>query len=253
MKKIFSLLIVSICAVVALAQTPADTDSLITPYGISGGYFFSKENFRDVMPGGSTVIPLKDPDGNRLFGVYLPEGFTLDEKIVARAIPADRVRHSQRLLRDYDGRRPSTVGRYEGIGVEVGKPFVNFSYKDTDGNVWDNPRLAGRVYVINVWQRECGPCRREMPILSTWKEKFPEVVFLSASRHNTEEILPVIRQHNFTWTHLQEATDIVALVRQQGFPLTVVVDKDGIVRYAKVGASEENQAEALSTIQELSR
>lgn len=92
-----------------------------------------------------------------------------------------------------------------------------------------------------------------MPILSTWKEKFPDVVFLSASRHNTEEILPIVEQHNFTWTHLQEATNLVALVGLQGFPLTIVVDKDGIVRFAKVGATEENQAEAVSVIEELSR
>ena len=43
----------------------------------------------------------------------------------------------------------------------------------------------------------------------------------------------------------------MALVRQEGFPLTIVVDKNGIVRYAKVGASEENQAEAVAIIEEL--
>lgn len=60
-------------------------------------------------------------------------------------------------------------------------------------------------------------------------------------------------QTNFTWIHLQEASDLVALVRKEGFPLTIVVDKDGIVRFAKVGATEENQAEAVAVIEELSR
>ena len=91
-----------------------------------------------------------------------------------------------------------------------------------------------------------------MPILSQWKEKYPDVVFLSASRHNREEILPIAEKHNFTWTHLQDASDLVALVRQEGFPLTIVVDKEGIVRFAKVGASEENQSAALSIIEQLS-
>ncbi len=92
-----------------------------------------------------------------------------------------------------------------------------------------------------------------MPTLSEWKEKFPDVVFLSASRHNTEEILPIAQKHNFTWIHLQEAMNIVALVGMQGFPLTIVVDAEGIVRYAKVGASEENQAEAVAVIEELTK
>ena len=92
-----------------------------------------------------------------------------------------------------------------------------------------------------------------MPIPSEWKEHFPNVTFLSASRHNREEILPIISLHKFTWTHLQKATDLVALVRQSSFPLTIVVDKQGIVRFAKIGASEENQAQAVAIIEKLSR
>ena len=161
--------------------------------------------------------------------------------------------YADKLLRDYNGRKPQTVAVYEGIGVKVGEPFLEFEYSDINGNVWNNNILKGKVFVLNLWQSECGPCRREMPILSEWKTRFPDVVFLSASRHNKEEILPIVERHNFTWTHLQEATDLVALVRQEGFPLTIVVDKDGIVRFAKVGASEENQAEAVAVIEELSR
>lgn len=169
------------------------------------------------------------------------------------AIPAERVKFAKKLIRDYNGRKPQTVGVYQGIGAKVGEPLVKFEYSDIDGNVWNNEKLKNKIYVINIWQSECVPCRREMPILSEWKERFPDVVFLSASRHNREEILPIISQHQFTWTHLQEASDLVALVRQEGFPLTIVVDKNGIVRFAKVGASEENQAQAVAIIEELSR
>lgn len=249
MNKLLTTLIVILCSIVASAQE--QPDSFVTPFCISDGYFFAKENFRDVMPGGSTIAPMKDPDGNKLIGVYLPEGFSLDENIIAKAIPADKVKYAEKLLRDYNGRKPSILNKYEGIGVEVGKPFINFNYRDTSNKVWNNQSVAGKVYVINVWQSECGPCRGEMPILSIWKEKYPEVIFLSASRHNTDEIIPIVERHNFTWTHLQEASDIVALVGQQGFPLTIIVDNNGIVRFAKVGASEENQAEAESIIKDL--
>jgi len=168
-----------------------------------------------------------------------------------KAIPAERVKYAEKLLRDYNGRKPQAVAVYEGIGVTVGEPFVKFEYSDMEDNVWNNEKLKDKVYVINIWQSECGPCRREMPILSEWKERFPDVVFLSASRHNKEEIIPIAERHNFTWTHLQEASDLVALVGKQGFPLTIVVDKGGIVRFAKVGATEQNQAEAVAVIEEL--
>lgn len=250
--KSFFLIIVSvICANVSLAQNT--TDSLVQAAAIVDGLFFDKSApTNSLIPGGSTIAMLKDPDGQRIIAVYPPQGYTLDESVVAIAIPASRVKYAEQLLRQYDGRKPQTTTVYEGIGVTVGEPFINFEYSDTENHVWNNEKLKGKIYVINIWQSECGPCRREMPILSEWKNRFPNVAFLSASRHNKEEILPIIERHNFTWTHLQEASDIVALVRQQGFPLTVVVDKNGIVRFAKVGASEENQAEALSVIEELS-
>lgn len=243
-------------AIVSYLSTYAQTsnDSLVQAAAIVDGLFFDKSvPAKSLIPGGSTMAVFKDPDGGMVIGVYLPEGYVLDESKTAKAIPAERVKFAEKLLRDYNGRRPQTVAAYQGIGVAEGKPMVEFEYCDIDGNVWNNEKLKDKIYVINIWQSECGPCRREMPILSDWKNRFPNVTFLSASRHNKEEILAVTTQHKFTWTHLQEATDLVALVRQDGFPLTIVVDKNGIVKFAKVGASDENQAQAIATIEELLR
>ncbi len=249
--RVFLALIFSIVGCLSgFAQT--ENDSLVRAAVIVDGLFFDKSvPARSIMPGQSTIAPLKDPEGKMVMAVYLPSGYEIEASVINKAIPAERVMYAEKLLRDYEGRRPSTSTDYTGIGVKVGEPFIDFEYRDTDENVWNNENLKGKIFVINLWQTECGPCRREMPTLSEWKEMFPEVVFLSASRHNTEEILPIVKQHNFTWTHLQEAKDLVALVRHQGFPLTIVVDKTGIVRFAKVGASEENQAAAVSTIKEL--
>lgn len=252
MKYLISLLLIVISCIGIYAQTP--NDSLVNAAALVDGLFFDMSTpTKSIIPENSTMAVLNDPEGAMVLGVYLPEGFVLEESVKAKAIPAERVKHADKLLRDYNGRKPQAVAVYGGIGVKVGEPFVEFEYSDINGNTWNNNILKGKVFVVNLWQSECGPCRREMPILSEWKNRFPDVVFLSASRHNKEEILPIVEQHNFTWTHLQEATDLVALVRHEGFPLTIVVDKGGIVRFAKVGASEENQAEAVAVIEELSR
>ncbi len=252
MKILLSLVLSLIANVCIYAQT--SNDSIVRALAIVDGLFFDNSvSTQSLIPGESTLAVLKDPEGKMVMAVYLPKGYIMEESIVAKAIPAERIMYAKKLLRDYEGRKPQTTAGYTGIGVEVGKPFIEFEYRDTENNIWNNEKLKDKIYVINLWQTECGPCRREMPILSEWKERFPDVVFLSASRHNTEEILPIVMQHNFTWTHLQEATDLVALVRQQGFPLTIIVDKKGIVRFAKVGASEENQVEAVEVIEELSR
>lgn len=252
MKFITTILLSLVGCLSICAQAPSD--SFVKAAAIVDGLFFDNSMPSEkIIPGGSTITILKDPDGTAILGIYPPEGYVLDESTTAKAIPAERVRYAEKLLRDYNGRKPQTTDVYQGIGVEVGEPMTEFEYTDIDGNIWNNENIKDKIYVINIWQSECGPCRREMPILSEWKIRFPNVVFLSASRHNRDEILPIVTQHNFTWTHLQEATDLVALVRQEGFPLTIVVDKNGIVRFAKVGASEENQTEAVAVIEELSR
>lgn len=236
----------------ACAQVSAD--SLIKAAVIVEGLFFDKSvPAKSVIPGGSTMVVLNDPEGAMVVGAYLPEGYVLDESIRAKSIPAERVKFAEKLISDYNGRRPQSVAKYQGIGAKVGEPLIEFEYSDIDGNVWNNEKLKDKIYVINIWQAECGPCRREMPTLSKWKERYPDVIFLSASRHSKEEILPIVSEHQFTWTHLQCATNLVALVRQEGFPLTIVVDRKGIVRYAKVGASEENQAQAVAAVEDLSR
>lgn len=252
MKYITTILLSLVGCLSVYAQTL--DDNLVKAAAIVDGLFFDKSMpTKSIIPGGSTLSILRDPDGAKVLGVYLPEGYVLDESVKTQAIPAERVQYADKLLRDYNGHKPQAVGKYEGIGVKVGEPMIRFEYPDIDGNVWNNEKLKGKVYVINLWQTECGPCRREMPILSEWKERFPDVVFLSASRHNREEILPIVTRHKFTWTHLQEASDMVALVGQEGFPLTIVVDKSGTVRFAKVGASPENQSQAVSVIESLTR
>lgn len=252
MKYLFSILLSIISCLTIYAQT--SNDSLVQATAIVDGLFYDKSvPLKSLIPGESTMAVLKDPDGAMVIGVYLPKGYAVEESLITKAIPAERVKYAEKLLRDYNGRKPQTVATYQGIGVKVGEPMIKFEYSDTNNDIWNNEKLKDKVYVINLWQSECGPCRREMPILSEWKNNFTDVVFLSASRHNTEEILPIVQQHNFTWTHLQEASDLVALVGKEGFPLTIVVDKNGIVRFAKVGATEENQAAAYTVIEQLSR
>lgn len=167
--KFFILLLASVLSSVsALAQAP--TDSLVHATAIVNGLFFDKSApIKSLIPGGSSISMLKDPEGQRVMAVYLPQGFTLDGNIIKNAIPSDRVKYAEQLLRQYYDRKPQTTVVFDGIGVTVGEPFIGFEYKDTNNHVWNNKKLKGKVYVINVWQSECGPCRGEMPILSEWK------------------------------------------------------------------------------------
>ena len=125
-----------------------------------------------------------------------------------------------------------------------------FSEKDIDGHIWTNDSVKGRVMVLNLWYSGCGPCRAEMPELSTWKELLPNVMFFSATYHDAELAKKITDKHHFTWTHLVEAEDMMSWIGTEGFPLTIVVDKQGLVRYSVHGTSEVKRAELLAKIKE---
>ena len=131
-----------------------------------------------------------------------------------------------------------------------GEPFPQFSEKDMDGRTWTNDSVKGRVMVLNLWYSGCGPCRAEMPILSEWKNQLPGVMFFSATYHDAETAKRITDKHLFTWTHLIEAKDMMAWIGTEGFPLTIVVDKKGIVRHTVHGTNEDKRAELLAKIKE---
>ena len=53
-----------------------------------------------------------------------------------------------------------------------------------------------------------------------------------------------------TMMHLIEAKDMMAWIGTEGFPLTIVVDKKGIVRHAVHGTNEMKREELLAIIKD---
>jgi hypothetical protein len=63
----------------------------------------------------------------------------------------------------------------------------------------------------------------------------------------------ITEQDHFTWTHLIEARDMMSWIQGQGFPLTIVVDKQGIVRHLVHGTNSEKRAAILDCIRQLNQ
>ncbi len=55
-------------------------------------------------------------------------------------------------------------------------------------------------------------------------------------------------KRQFNWIHLVEDKTMMPWIGTKGFPFTIVVDKQGIVRYAVHGTSEQKRAEILDAI-----
>ena len=246
--------ITALFAIVAMAgqAQEARIDTIVPKFLINGYFFREMPKLPDVMP---SVTRLRDNEGNSVVAIGLD--VDLPKSVVRKAIPREQVHNADQFQNGVNMMRTMqelTQANVKADGTfyspKAGEHFPQFSEKDMDGRTWTNDSVRGRVMVLNLWYSGCGPCRAEMPELSTWKEKFPNVMFFSATYHDAEIVKRITDKHHFTWTHLVEAKDMMSWIGTEGFPFTVVVDKQGIVHYAVHGTSEEKRAELLEKIKE---
>ena len=246
--------ITALFAIVAMAgqAQEARIDTIVPKFLINGYFFREMPKLPDAMP---SVTRLKDNEGNSVVAIGLD--VDLPKSVVRKAIPRELVHNADqfqngvnmmRTMQDLTQANVKADGTF--YSPKAGEHFPQFSEKDMDGRTWTNDSVRGRVMVLNLWYSGCGPCRAEMPELSTWKEKFPNVMFFSATYHDAEIVKRITDKHHFTWTHLVEAKDMMSWIGTEGFPFTVVVDKQGIVRHAVHGTNETKREELLAKIKE---
>jgi thiol-disulfide isomerase/thioredoxin len=247
-------ILLTLAALVLLGVNAQETNKgTIIPKYLCNGYFFSE--MPELPEGSMSLIRLKDNEGNSIF--LLKINTELPAAVISKAIPLENVRNAEQFLNGEKMMATMTELTQAGVrddgsfySPSVGNPFPPFKETDMNGQIWTNDSVEGHVMVLNLWYSGCGPCRAEMPILSEWQEKYPDVMFLSATYHDAETAKKVTDKHHFTWIHLVNAKDMMSWIGTEGFPLTIVVDKKGIVRYAVHGTSEEKRSELLSKIEE---
>lgn len=127
--------------------------------------------------------------------------------------------------------------------VEVGRPAPAFDLPNIDGggNV-SLQSLKGKVVVIDFWASWCGPCIKAMPELDALQQHYGskgvQVVAISID----EELASArgkLKQGSHRFLPLHDADSAVAGRYGVGeaLPSTIVIDRQGTVRFAKIGGA----------------
>jgi thiol-disulfide isomerase/thioredoxin len=121
--------------------------------------------------------------------------------------------------------------------ISIGSKFPKFTAMDIEGQSWSNADVQGKVMVLNLWFTGCGPCRAEMPELSQWKDEMPDVMFFSATNEDAATARPVLEKVGFNWIPIVNDTQFREWIDSRGYPLTIVVDKTGVITHIEHGTS----------------
>ena len=131
--------------------------------------------------------------------------------------------------------------------VRVGdavKDFTLTTFNDeqhSDGQQIHLSDLRGKVALINFWASWCKPCEQEAPDLeAAWHFYQPggEVAFLGVDYVDTEpEARSYLAKFDITYPNGPDLGTRIsqAFNRQMGVPETYIIDRQGNMRYIKIG------------------
>lgn len=134
-----------------------------------------------------------------------------------------------------------------GKKIVVGQPAPPFTLKTFARETVTLADLRGQVVVLNMWATWCAPCKAEMPMMDS---------YFRANKGRGLRIFGVQTEDSVPPYRLKAVSDVLAYPLTLRFdggpyeafrsvPTSYVIDRAGIVRYAKAGTFNATTFHAL--------
>jgi peroxiredoxin len=138
-----------------------------------------------------------------------------------------------------------------------GQVAPDFALKSSSG---ENLRLSeyrGNVVMINFWATWCGPCRQEMPLLDELYKRYERVGFSLLGVNiddDSRRAMQMIEELGVSFPVLFDARkEVSELYEVEAMPVTVLVDREGNVRYVHHGYKPGYEDKYLDQVRSLLR
>ena len=139
----------------------------------------------------------------------------------------------------------------------LGQSAPDFALKSSSG---ENLRLSeyrGDVVMINFWATWCGPCRQEMPLLDELYTRYERVGFNLLGVNiddDSRRAMQMIDELGVNFPVLfDSAKEVSRLYEVDAMPVTVLVDREGQVRYVHHGYKPGYENKYLDQVRSLLR
>ncbi|MEA3063050.1 MAG: hypothetical protein QOJ94_2831 [Sphingomonadales bacterium] len=131
-----------------------------------------------------------------------------------------------------------------GAVATVGRPAPDATLSLLDKSRIKLSELKGKVVVINHWATWCGPCKAEMPMMSAFHRRYKDAGFEiygvttedSVEAYKLKKLSDLLSYH-LAWRMSGDGYPLI----DGGLPTSYVIDRAGIVRFAKSGAFDAQE------------
>jgi thiol-disulfide isomerase/thioredoxin len=108
------------------------------------------------------------------------------------------------------------------------------------GEALSSASLRGKVVLVNIWATWCLPCRAEMPFMQSTYERHRAagLVILGASvdRGDPATVRAFVTARDITYPiAIVDQTFIDAIGGVRGYPTSILIGRDGVVRHKVIG------------------
>lgn len=128
-----------------------------------------------------------------------------------------------------------------GVALDARQPAPRFYAKTLDGERLTNESLKGKVVLLQFWTTWCQYCRSDQDSLAAAAQEFKDKglvvvgVDVGESRKKVKQYLE--QSPRAGKIVLTEDTNLAALFAAKGFPLYILLDRDGKIAGKQEGAS----------------
>lgn len=147
----------------------------------------------------------------------------------------------------------SAVGSTSGVPAPAKVNFVapDLLLKNLQGDTVSLSDYRGKIVLVNNWATWCPPCKAEMPDLQAYYEKHAadDLALLAINAGDSAaDVVQFAEAYGLTFEVLLDPNNqAVRAFKNTGLPSTYLIDRDGTVRYAWLGALNQAALEEFVT------
>lgn len=136
----------------------------------------------------------------------------------------------------------------------IGEDFSMLNFTTTDDEELILSSLRGKVVFLNFWYKNCPPCIAEMEGLKYLHDKYKneDCVFIMITFEDLEVIQEIRKEYGLSYKMVSVARDTISSWGIRGYPSSFVLDKEGVIAYARAGGQDVVQKATVEVLAKFS-